>query len=295
MNIKDLRPAADVDQFLEKVSIPALDGSNQGIWRHKKKDGTLINVEIIAHDIIYKGNLTRLAVANDVTEKIIAEEKLKHSYEEIRQLASHLEDIREEEKIKISREIHDELGQQLTGIKIDVFSISKKINGENEAIRLKLKHTTELIDETIKTVRKIATELRPSILDDLGLVAALQWQSQEFQKRSGIKIKFDSAESDVTIAKNTAVALFRIYQESLTNVARHAGATKVLATLQQKDDQVVLNIADDGKGFDVKEIGHKKTLGLLGMKERTLMMGGKYDIISLTGKGTIVVVSVPME
>jgi len=294
MNVRDLRPSEDIDQFIEKVSIPALEGSNQGIWRHKTKDGTLINVEIIAHDIVYQGNLIRLAVANDVTEKILAEEKLKHSYEEIRELASHLEDIREEEKIKISREIHDELGQQLTAIKIDVSSTSKKINGDNEAIKQKLKHTTELIDEAIKTVRKIATELRPGILDDLGLVAALQWQSQEFQKRSGIKIKFDSAESDVTIAKNTAVALFRIYQESLTNVGRHAEATTVSATLQQKDNLIVLHISDDGKGFDVKEIGHKKTLGLLGMKERTLMMGGKYDIISLTGKGTTVAVSVPM-
>jgi PAS domain S-box-containing protein len=295
MNIRDLRPSEDVEQFLEKISAPAQDGNYQGLWRHRKKDGTIIDVEIIGHDIIYKGNIARLSLANDVTEKIIAEEKLKHSYDEIRQLASHIENIREEEKIEIAREIHDELGQQLTGLKIDVSWISKKMKEDDEDIKQKIKGTIELIDETIKIVRRISTELRPSILDDLGLVAALQWQSEEFEKRSGIKIEFNSTISHTTVAKNIAIALFRIYQESLTNVLRHAKATTVVTTFRQENDQFVLKVIDNGNGFDINGIGHKKTLGLLGMKERTLMIGGKYDITSVLDKGTTVVVSVPIQ
>jgi PAS domain S-box-containing protein len=295
MKIKDLRPSEDIEQFLEKFSVSGQDGNYLGTWRHRKKDGTLINVEIIGHDIIYKGTLTRLVLANDVTEKIVAEEKLKHSYDEIRQLASHIENIREEEKIEIAREIHDELGQQLTGLKIDISWISKKMNQDNEVIKQKIKDTIELIDGTIKTVRRIATELRPSVLDDLGLVSALQWQSEEFGKRSGIKIEFNSTVPLITVAKNIAVAIFRIYQESLTNVLRHANATIVITAFHQEDDQFVLKVIDNGNGFDVNKVDYKKTLGLLGMKERTLMIGGKYDITSVLGKGTTVVVSVPMQ
>ncbi|HEY6977702.1 MAG TPA: PAS domain S-box protein, partial [Chitinophagaceae bacterium] len=295
MNIKDLRPSEDVEQFLEKFFMPDTEGNYLGLWRHRKKDGTLINVEIIGHDIVYKGSVTRLALANDVTEKIMAEEKLKHSYDEIRRLASHIENIREEEKIQIAREIHDELGQQLTGLKIDMSWISKKINPDNETIKQKIKDTIELIDGTIKTVRRIATELRPSVLDDLGLVAALQWQSEEFGKRSGIKIEFNSTIPHISVAKNIAVALFRIYQESLTNILRHANATIVITTFYKENDRFVLKVLDNGNGFDVHKVGYKKTLGLLGMKERTLMIGGKYDITSVLGKGTTVVVSVPMQ
>jgi len=132
-------------------------------------------------------------------------------------------------------------------------------------------------------------------LDDLGLPAALQWQSEEFEKRSGIITAFNSSVPHITIAKNIAVALFRIYQESLTNVLRHASATTIITTFGKENDQLVLKVIDDGNGFDVNSIGHKKTLGLLGMKERTLMIGGKYDITSVLGKGTTVVVSVPMQ
>jgi len=295
MNMKDLRPSEDVQLFLEKISLPDQQGTHLGIWRHKKKDGTLINVEIIGHDIIYKGIFARLVLGNDVTEKIIAEEKLKHSYDEIRRLASHIEYVREEEKIKISREIHDELGQQLTGLKMDISWISKKMHHDNEAVKQKIESIIELINSTINTVRKIATELHPSILDDLGLVAALQWQSQELEKRSGIKIEFSSALSYITVSKNIAVALFRIYQEALTNVLRHANATTVVATFNKEQDRFALKVSDNGIGFDTLKIENKKTLGLLSMKERALMTGGQYDIISNAGNGTTIIVSVPIN
>jgi PAS domain S-box-containing protein len=292
MNVKDLRPVEDVSQFLKKAAEVAM--GNLGVWRHKKKDGTIIHVEIIAYDMHYRNEQVRLALANDVTEQLAAKEKLQQSYKEIRLLASHIEKAREEEKIKIAREIHDELGQLLTTIKIDVSCLAKKVGSENDYITTKIKDILELIDETVKTVRRIATELRPGILDDLGLVAAMQWQSNEFEKRSGIRTRFVNSDEDLELPSNLATGLFRIFQESLTNVARHAQATYVSTTLQTVNDRIVLKVSDDGKGFDVSSIGHKRTLGLLGMKERTMMMNGTYDLISEKGKGTTVVISVKL-
>jgi signal transduction histidine kinase len=235
-----------------------------------------------------------LVLCNDVTEQLRAQENLKKSYEEIRLLASNIENIREQEKIKIAREIHDELGQQLTGLKMDVSWLSKKLSPGDVVLQQKTKEILALLDETVKSVRRIASELRPGLLDDLGLVAAMEWQSEEFEKRSGIQTHFNSSVNDAIIPSNLSTGFFRIYQESLTNVARHAHAHEIVATLEKKNDELILRINDDGKGFDAKEIENKKTLGLLGMKERTMMMGGKYEIVSKPGRGTTVTVSVSL-
>lgn len=222
-----------------------------------------------------------------------ADEKIKQSYEETRLLASHIENIREEEKIKIAREIHDELGQQITGLKMDVSWIAKKLNGENELLYQKTKDVLALLDETVRSVRRIASELRPGMLDDLGLIAAIDWQSKEFEKRSGIKIIFDHPVKEFLTPTNISTGLFRIFQESLTNVARHASATEILVSIDKTLSEIILKINDNGKGFDVAHLSSKRTLGLLGMKERTMMMGGRCDIFSEPGKGTSVSVYVP--
>ena len=289
----EFRHPDEVEKFLKEFKDDFSVASDRGIWKHRKKNGEYLSVEIIAQDIVYNRQKVRLILANDVTEKITAGEKLNHSYQEIRQLASRLQQIREEERAAMAREVHDELGQQVTGLKMDVSWISKRITTENEPVKQKVKGILELLDNTVKTVRKIATDLRPSILDDLGLAEAMQWHSQEFEKRSGIPTRFDSNISQLTIPGNISIALFRIYQESLTNVARHANATVVESNLQLRNDELVLKITDNGKGFDMSKTGQKKTLGLLGMKERTQMMGGRYEIISQPGKGTTVLVSVP--
>jgi PAS domain S-box-containing protein len=232
----------------------------------------------------------------DITEQKKTENDLQQSYEDIRQLASHLQDIREEERAGIAREIHDELGQQLTGIKMDLSWISKRIPNQecNDELRQKTRSTLDLLDITIKTVRRIATELRPSILDDLGLIAALEWQSQEFQKRSGISTEFISDLNEFHDSSSIGIGLFRICQESLTNIARHAEAGKVTISLQNLTNKsILLTIEDDGKGFQPDRVSSKKTLGLLGMKERTLMMGGDFSLTSQPGKGTTLCVTVP--
>jgi len=295
MTMVDLRPEEDKKEFLDKVITPAPTSTNLGIWRHVKKDGAIITVEIIGYDINYEDKPVRLVLANDVTEKFAAEEKLKQSYNEVRRLTNHLQNIREEERTHIAREIHDELGQQLTVLKMDASWLNKKLSSSDEATKEKLKGLFEVLDSTVKTVRRISSELRPSLLDDLGLTAAIEWHLKEFEKRSGIQTNFLADESDLSLPDEMKTGLYRILQESLTNVARHAEAKKVNVSLRRKNDELVLSIEDDGRGFDKFEAAGKKTLGVLGMEERSEMMGGNYQINSQPGKGTIVTVSVPFK
>ncbi|MEO6405644.1 MAG: PAS domain S-box protein [Ferruginibacter sp.] len=294
MTVKDIRPPDDIPEFQSRLNTYRSGINNAGIWRHKKKNGSIVKVSIITHDVIFEGQHAKLVLGTDVTEKLIAEESLKKSHEEYRQLATHLETIREAERTHMAREIHDELGQQLTGLKMDISWINKRLKSEDNEIKQKIKETIQLIDTTVKTVRRIATALRPSILDDLGLIAAMEWQSEEFEKRSEIKSMFSSNVNVVEINNEIATGIFRIYQESLTNVLRHADATQVNAFMQIKDNVLILNISDNGKGFNAVEIQNKKTLGLLGMKERTMLMGGSYEINSKPGKGTAVIIIVPL-
>jgi signal transduction histidine kinase len=190
--------------------------------------------------------------------------------------------------------MHDELGQLLTGFKMDVSWLNKKIsNTEDPIIHEKLVEMMGIVDEAVKFVRRIAAELRPGVLDDLGLIPALDWHSKEFEKRFNIKVVFKTSVEDVKTSPNIATGLFRMYQESLTNVARHSEANKVDAILDVTISEIRLSIKDDGKGFDSSK--ETKTLGLLGMKERAAMIGGQLQITSTPGRGTKVLISVPVS
>ena len=267
----------------------------QSVFEHVKKDGQKIIVNILTHDIIFEGKPAILSLANDITAKFEAEENLQKSNEALRSLASHIETIREKERSHMAREIHDELGQQLTGLKMDISWLNKKINSQDEAVKEKMKDAIALIDKTVITVRRIATQLRPSILDDLGLIAAMEWQSEEFEKRSEIKSIFSSNVSQLKINTDVATAVFRIFQESLTNVLRHSQATEVISFFRLENNIITLFIEDNGIGFKENEIKNKKTLGLLGMKERIQLINGKYEINGNSGKGTSVIITVPLK
>ncbi len=253
-----------------------------------------------------------IMVCRDMTERLKAEAKLREfnlelarmvedktnelqlSNLELRELTARLQRIREEERGAIAREIHDELGQQLTGLKMDLFWIAKRLEaGAAEVAWQKLRTTIGLLDETIRTVRRIATDLRPSILDDLGLVAAIEWQSQEFEKRAGIRTDFQSTVPEMDFPPDMAIGMFRICQESLTNVARHSSASRVIITLDTVEDGVRMTVADDGNGLDPSRID-RKTLGLVGMKERAIMMGGTLEMGNGETNGFRLTVTVPL-
>lgn len=254
-----------------------------------------------ATDYILKNNLQRLPAAiqsaiekaTAIREKKIAEKELKKSYQQLRKLASHLQNIREEERSAMAREIHDELGQQLTGLKLDVLWLTLKLTHADKEVQEKVKSMEGLLSASLQTVKRLATELHPAILEKLGIIEAIKWQSLEFEKRTGLKVILSLTAEAIEISAAISIALFRIYQESLTNIARHAQATMVTCSLQKWDEELFLIITDNGIGFDIKSIKDKQSLGLLGMKERTVMIGGKYEIASEPGKGTRVLVVVP--
>lgn len=214
--------------------------------------------------------------------------------EQLRDLSAHLQNIREEERMHIAREMHDELGQLLTGFKMDVISVKRKLGSDTDALILKKLDTMETSsDDAIRFVRKLSAELRPSLLDDLGLIAALEWHSHEFENRYNIRVIFQSEMADISVPPLVATGIFRIFQESLTNIARHAKAHQVKASLRIADGTLKMEITDDGRGFDTN--AQRKTLGLLGMKERAIMIGGELTLHSSPGKGTTVTITVPVK
>lgn len=258
-----------------------------------------------ADDYLLKQSLTRLpsALLNAINKRKAEQEKqqaineLRSSRESLRALSAHLQLIREQERTRIAREIHDELGQALTALKMDVLWIHGKLTaaGMMQAAEFDetIKSMTKLIDSTINAVRRIAADLRPGVLDDLGLVPAIEWQSQEFRNRTGIQTKFSSNINDATLSKEQSTTIFRILQESLTNVARHAQATKVYIRFEATDQLIQLTVSDNGRGIHHDEINSPKSLGLLGMKERAALLGGTIEITGGMGQGTQVTVLLP--
>src|SRR5262245_33247274 len=224
------------------------------------------------------------------------EEKLSITNEELRALAAKLQSVREEESIRIAREIHDALGGALTALKMDLASLSRSLSESGDKrIAQKVEAMSDFVDETVHKVRTIATELRPSVLDDLGLVAAIEWQAKEFQKRSGIEVSTTSDQEEVILTADKSTAVFRIFQEILTNVVRHAQATRLEVVIEVKGNNFILRVSDDGIGISEIEIYDPQSLGLLGMRERALICGGQVKITGSKGEGTNVVVSVPIE
>jgi PAS domain S-box-containing protein len=295
LRLEDLRLDSEKTKYLNFVKSVDENNFNAGVWTHMKKNGQLMQVEIIAYSMSINSKPCRLILCNDVTDKIKTQEEIKHSRDQLRQLSSHLEKVREDERTSIAREIHDELGQQLTGLKMDASWIAKKIKSDDETVNVKIEGMIRLIDDTVKTVRKIASELRPGILDDLGLVAALDWQSREFEKRTGINCSFSYDSLETNFNKPIATGIFRIYQEALTNVARHAKASAVVSSLRvTADAEVEMIISDNGIGIPQSN-KERKTLGLIGMSERAIMLNGILKIHSNVGKGTTIKLKIPLQ
>jgi PAS domain S-box-containing protein len=228
-----------------------------------------------------------LGISRDLTERRQMEEKL-------RALSTRLQSVREEERASIAREIHDDFGQRLTGLKMDLSWLLKHLDPGQEEMRKKAQAMSRLIDATVKSVRRLSTELRPRILDDFGLIPALEWQAQEFQNKTSIPCRFKSAIAELNLPQDQSVAVFRIFQEALTNVARHAEATRVEALLKKNPRGFTLTIKDNGRGISRDEATRSKSLGLLGMRERALLFGWNLTLQGKPGQGSTVSLNIPV-
>jgi PAS domain S-box-containing protein len=240
--------------------------------------------------------LTRVnhELRTEIAERQHAEEELRKSRDQLRALAARLQSVREEERTYIAREIHDELGQACTAIKMDLALISRKLTKRQDALRAKVKSSVQLVDGTIVTLRRIASELRPRTLDDLGLPAALEAQAQEFESRTGIHCSVTLPREPLTLDTDRSTAIFRIFQESLTNVARHAHATRVEARLRRETDRIIFQVFDNGTGFDPQVAKARKSLGLVGMQERALLLNGDFKTEGVPGSGTTMTLTIPL-
>lgn len=243
------------------------------------------------------------AILTDITERKNYETKLEETTQKLRALTNYQQKVREEERLHISREIHDQLGQDLTVLKMDLSMLVKNIVKQKDesknkylnSITEELKKITPYIDDIINKVRKIATELRPDILDKLGLLEAIEWHAGEFEKRSNIKCITEVGDEEINLNPEKAISVFRIFQETLTNTARHSGATEVKIKTTIQHGWMILTINDNGRGITNEEIEKSTSLGILGMKERVLLLGGIWDIKGSKENGTTVEIKVPLS
>jgi signal transduction histidine kinase len=323
-----LTPVASRDAFLAEIdhrapdlllldySVPGFDGlSALEAARERAPQipaifvtGTLgeeVVIEMLksgATDYVLKTRLSRLvpAVQRAMREAVVrnerkrAEDKLRRSMEQLRALSVYLQYVREDERIRISRQVHDELGQALTGLKMDLYWLANRLPKKYRTVHEKTRAMSAHIDATIQTVRRIATELRPGILDDLGLVAAIEWQAQEFQKRTGIECVVSSELKDAILDQDLNTAFFRIFQETLTNIIRHAQASRVDVNLRQDEGALVLEVKDNGRGISEAELNDTRSIGVLGMRERAALLQGELQITGVPGQGTTVAVRIPL-
>ena len=265
-----------------------------------RADGKEFPIELTLTKVALDGPPVFTGFIRDITERKRAEERLRDSREQLRALAAHLQSVREEERSRIAREVHDELGQALTSLKLDLAWLDKR-NAESQStediaqIQEKLKELPGQVDAIIATVRQIAAELRPPVLDALGLEAAIEWQTQDFEKRTGINCRFHSSLRHTDLDPDRATAVFRIFQETLTNIVRHAEATQVNVQLREEGDKLILEVQDNGRGMNGRGLSDSGSLGLLGMRERATMLDGEVNIIGRQGKGTTVGVRIPIH
>jgi signal transduction histidine kinase len=303
------------DLILSDFSLPTLDGYTAlEISREKCPEapfifvtGTLgeeVAIETLkkgATDYVLKQRLSRLVPsvhralreAEERRERITAEERLRQSHAQLRALSIHLQSVREEERIRIAREVHDELGQSLTGLKLQLTWLAGRLPENLKLLHTKAHTMADGIDGIIQAVRRIATELRPGLLDTAGLPAALEWQTNEFQKQTGIQCRVTVAIRDTMLSQDLNTAFFRIFQETLTNIIRHANATKVEVRLIESTEHYILEVKDNGRGISESEIQNTKSIGLIGMTERAALLGGEVRWRGEPGRGTTVSIRIP--
>lgn len=286
----------DKEKVIKNIANLFKKGNYAHEYRFRLKDGTYswMYDEV---KLVYDSNgkpLEMIGYWIKINERKLAEEKTKQTNEQLRQLTTHLQKIREEERKRIGREIHDDLGQQLTAIKMDVAWIDKKIPVETTSIKNKLKNIITLLDGSNLSIRRILSELRPGILDDYGLLEALDWHGRQFTANTGIPVIINTNESEIKLSEPIATCLFRVYQEALTNISKHAHAEKAIVSININEESIFMNIIDNGKGFDDHSEKKRISFGILGMKERVHSVKGDFELSSTPGKGTKISINIPL-
>jgi signal transduction histidine kinase len=235
--------------------------------------------------------------SRDELEILVGERtaELTRMNDQLRNLSAHLRKAREDERTRISHEVHDELGQSLTALKIDLTFLRKMLPRDQKSVIEKAASMADLVEATIQSVKRISTDLRPGMLDHLGITAAIEWQAEEFAKRTGIPCRVASEPEEISLDKDRTTTVFRIFQETLTNVARHAEATKVTVLLRTQPDGLVLEVKDNGKGITESQVSDPKSLGLIGIRERVNDWGGSLTISGSRSQGTTMTVRIPLE
>ena len=273
---------------LQSTSLLTRTGTLLGVlsthWRqpHRPSEHDLYMLDLYAHE------------AADILDRIQNAQELQRSFHQLRALAAKLQSVREEERKRVAREIHDELGQSLTAIKMELSSLFFEWPGDQKPSK-RTASLTNLVDQTIQSVRKIATELRPGILDALGLVAAVEWAASEFEARTGTRCSVHMPKEDLPPDQDRDTAIFRIFQETLTNIARHARATEATIRLTREDDgSLILDVQDNGIGFNEQALDSHEALGILGMRERAVLLGGEFELSGTPNLGTHVRVHIPL-
>ncbi|OGV40730.1 MAG: hypothetical protein A2X46_04040 [Lentisphaerae bacterium GWF2_57_35] len=222
------------------------------------------------------------------------EAELQRLNEQLRNLAARLQSVQEEESKRIAGRLHDELGQALTALKMDVIWLLKRLTPADAELQEKAAGMKELIDRSIKTIRSLSTELHPSILDDLGLAAAMQWYGKEFEQRTGIRLQLAYPPAEAAVESAVANTVFRVFQAALTNAAQHAGASAVSVTVQTVDGRMDVTIRDNGRGISLEALQSARSIGLIQMRERVFSHNGTLEIQRADGGGTEIKIGIPL-
>jgi PAS domain S-box-containing protein len=287
--------AAHVERFGETRTAARRMGGSLRIVTGLRRNGDEFPIDASISQIEDSGKRFYTVILRDITARLASEEALRRSRDELQALGAAAHMTREQEKSRFARELHDELGQLLTMLQMDVAWCKAALPRGNDAFDTRLDRMEKLLKSTIAATRRIAADLRPLMLDDLGLVPSLEWLVENFSQRTGIACALSVGEHELALPKAHASAIFRIVQESLTNIAKHAEASHAEIALERDEDELVVRVADDGVGFSPQAPRKPGSLGLFGLRERASLMGGEASIISAPGEGTSIVVRLPVE
>jgi signal transduction histidine kinase len=267
-------------------------GGNSAIYG-VRAGGEEFPIEASISQLAQGGQKLYTVILRDITRRKHAEQELNESHRRLRELSASLQRAREDEKTRIARELHDDLGQRLTALKMDVATLQDDIPDDLASLKHTAQGMNQLIDGTVAAVRRIAADLRPVMLDDLGLASAVEWLTGEFTRRHGIKTTLAVSDEDMEFDHAAATAIYRLVQEALTNVARHAQASEVTVALHHESTQDIVTVSDNGKGMGPEEEAKAGSFGLLGMKERAHLLGGTMTIASKPSQGTTIRIIIP--